>query len=114
MTDYSQVDTLDPRYTLVNFGAERDLGGCVEGEWLQRECLEEVRHFLPHHGRLVLQTLVVRRIIDSGLVGRTVRSHEERRCSNLGPTQSRISQSIVWYANAGKGGGRAVVLKRGG
>jgi len=31
------------------------------------------------------------RVIDSGLV----RSHEERRCSNLGPTQSRISPSIL-------------------
>jgi len=42
-------------------------------------------------------------VIDSGLVGRKVffiplvRSHEERICSNLEPTQSRISPSILWY-----------------
>ena len=35
------------------------------------------------------------RVIDSGLVGRKVRSHEERRFSILGPTQSRISSSIL-------------------
>ena len=34
------------------------------------------------------------RVIDSGLVG-LVRSHVERRCSVLGPTQSRISPSIL-------------------
>ena len=43
----------------------------------------------------------IRAMTDSGLVGRKnflirlVRSHEERRCSNLGPTQSRISPSIL-------------------
>ena len=26
-----------------------------------------------------------------------VRSHEERRCFILGPTQSRMSPSILWY-----------------
>ena len=46
-------------------------------------------------------------VIDSGLVGRkvsfihhirpVVKSHEERRCSILGPTQSRISPSILKY-----------------
>ena len=30
-----------------------------------------------------------------------MRSHEERRCSNLGPTQSRISQSIRRLATHG-------------
>ena len=34
-------------------------------------------------------------VIDSGLV----RSHEERRCSILGPTQSRISPIILQYTN---------------
>jgi len=34
-------------------------------------------------------------MVDSGMVGR--RSHEERRCCILGPTQSRISPSILWY-----------------
>ena len=38
-------------------------------------------------------------LMDSGLVGRKVlvRSHEDKRCSILGPTQSRISPSIHMY-----------------
>ena len=28
-------------------------------------------------------------------IDRLVRSHEERRCSNLGPTQSRISPNVL-------------------
>ena len=33
-----------------------------------------------------------------------VRSHEERRCSILGPPQSRISPSILWYMKKRKAG----------
>ena len=55
-------------------------------------------------------------MIDSGLVGREffffhhirlVRSHEERRCSILGPTRSRISPSILEYTKINTGIARA-------
>ena len=36
------------------------------------------------------------KVIVSGLVDCKVRSHEERRCSYLGPTQSRTSPSILF------------------
>ena len=39
------------------------------------------------------------RLIDSGLL---VRSHEERRCSILGPTQSRSSPSVLEYTTIGE------------
>jgi len=41
--------------------------------------------------------LPLRRVPCLEIEWRLVKSHEKRRCHNLGPTQSRISPSILLY-----------------
>ena len=61
------------------------------------QCREYIGSFLQIWQRSISQ--IWPGLIDSGLVGRRVRFHVERRCSNLGPTQRRIITEFTLNKN---------------